>query len=446
MNKSTLLLFLFVFFLKLGSAQDLISGTWIGKHSETNEILPFEVTLEIGIGEKEMLYPLRFTIKNETYEGVFQCIALKKSARSFSISTAKYVTYSSPFNIGSLTPFFTGLLNIQRNNKGENTLDFERFSYPKSMLISEKMDSVSAKDKPNHQKLRTFLLSTPIRFIKKNESPWSHPDADSLLQPRYSPLYIGIMDTLFVNTKKLDLKIKINKDNDIVSSRLSQNPVWDQVDSKKEREDEIVVLDTGLNILGFFADDFGKTGYSSASMEIGMENFSRILNFGVKENQGFTFIAQKIYYRQKEEDITSFDEISIEEKKPGNKSTFSKTKGGKENLNEKQIKTIGTLKSRSNKLKFAIWDDAVEDGDTISIMVNDNWIASGLPVKKKPTFIEVSLQPGSNSIVFQADNLGSIVPNTSVVEIIDGKKRKSYFIETDLDHMNRINIIFDVPK
>jgi hypothetical protein len=446
MNKSTLLSFLFLFLLKLGSAQDLISGTWIGKHSETNEVLPFEVTLEIGNGEKEMLYPLRFTIKNETYEGVFQCIALKKSARSFSISTAKHITYSSPFNIGSLTPFFTGLLNIQRNNKGENTLDFERFSFPKSIVFPEKKDSVGTKDKLIHEKLRALLLSTPIRFIKKNDTIWNHPDADSLLQPRYSPHYMGIMDTIFVNSKKLDLKIKINKDNDIVSSRLLQNLVWDQVDSKKEREDEIVVLDTGLNILGFFADDFGKTGYSSACMEIGMENFSKTLNFGVRENQGFTFIAQKIYYRVKEEDLTSFDEITIDDKKTGNKQQYSKANGNKGDLNVKQIRTIGTLKSRSNKLKFAIWDDAVEDGDTISIMVNDNWIASGLPVRKKPTFIEVSLEPGSNSIIFQADNLGSIVPNTSVVEIIDGKKRKSYFIETDLDHMNRINIIFDVPK
>ena len=109
----------------------------------------------------------------------------------------------------------------------------------------------------------------------------------------------------------------------------------------------------------------------------------------------------------------------------------------------KQNKAIGTFVSKSQQLTFAIWDDAVEDGDTISLSINDKWIVKGFPVLKKPQFLTVNLQPGPNVITFMADNLGSIIPNTSVLEVIDGKKRKSFFIETDLDTNNLIKIYYD---
>jgi hypothetical protein len=67
----------------------------------------------------------------------------------------------------------------------------------------------------------------------------------------------------------------------------------------------------------------------------------------------------------------------------------------------------------------------------------------GISVKKKPQFIKVSLYPGENKIIFIADNLGSIPPNTSILEIIDGKHRKSYMIDTNLGQNNAIKIIYD---
>jgi hypothetical protein len=95
-------------------------------------------------------------------------------------------------------------------------------------------------------------------------------------------------------------------------------------------------------------------------------------------------------------------------------------------------------------LTFAIWDDAVEDGDSISLRINERWITQGFPVRKKPQFITVNLDPGPNYISFIADNMGSIIPNTSVLEIIDGKRRKSFHIETDLDQNNQVRIYYEL--
>ena len=54
------------------------------------------------------------------------------------------------------------------------------------------------------------------------------------------------------------------------------------------------------------------------------------------------------------------------------------------------------------------------------------------------------MNPGPNVITFIADNLGTIPPNTSVLEIIDGKKRKSFYIETDMNKNNQIKIFYEV--
>ncbi len=68
----------------------------------------------------------------------------------------------------------------------------------------------------------------------------------------------------------------------------------------------------------------------------------------------------------------------------------------------------------------------------------------GIAVKKKPQFIQVKLYPGDNKIIFIADNLGSIAPNTSILEIIDGKKRRSYMIDTDMKKNNAIKISYEL--
>ena len=115
-----------------------------------------------------------------------------------------------------------------------------------------------------------------------------------------------------------------------------------------------------------------------------------------------------------------------------------------ENTLLRDAKLLGNVEVSSRKITLAIWDDAVEDGDSISLSINGNWIVQGLAVKKRPQFIIVTVEPGQNKITFIADNLGSIVPNTSVLEIIDGRKRKSFMIDTNLSQNNLINIMYDI--
>ena len=159
------------------------------------------------------------------------------------------------------------------------------------------------------------------------------------------------------------------------------------------------------------------------------ENKKFKLDFTNKADIAATFIVAKIYYAKDKDDYTHFQNFDMND--PNQKVL---------NRNDK---LVGSIVATTQQITLALWDDAVEDGDSVSININGRWIVQGFPVKKNPQFIRVTLAPGPNTITFVADNLGSIPPNTSVLEIIDGKKRKSFTIETNLDQNNLIKIFYD---
>ena len=107
---------------------------------------------------------------------------------------------------------------------------------------------------------------------------------------------------------------------------------------------------------------------------------------------------------------------------------------------------IDSLYTQQQELTFAIWDDALQDGDSISLSINGKWIIQNKLVTNIPQFFKITVQPGVNNIVFVANNLGSIPPNTSILEIIDRRQRKSFNISTNLRQNNLVKIIYEVPK
>lgn len=294
------------------------------------------------------------------------------------------------------------------------------------------------------EQLFSLLENEEINLKKINNQPWSDSSTYKILQPKISPSYFGIIDTIFAKTKFGSAKFSSNKTADIISLKINNNNIVDQIDSKKSRDNEDFQLDTGLNIIVFYTDEFGKNAYSNASVEMQFDNLNRILDFREVQNTAASFIVMKVFVQFDESSVTRFDSYSEDAL---NNKINSIPQGTNKNLStslNRPGKIIGSIVAKSQQITFAIWDDAVEDGDTISISINDKWITKNFPVLKKPQFITVTLTPGPNVITFVAENLGSIIPNTSVIEIIDGKKRKSFYIETDLDQNNLIKIFYDL--
>ena len=311
--------------------------------------------------------------------------------------------------------------------------------------------------------LRNFLLDAEIKLKKINSYAWESPYSDTILTPGITKDYYGIANMIMVKDRKGTVNFSNNKkSNGIVSVILNTNTIVDLDDLTERKPVEDIALDTGLNILVFFADNYGKTVGSTGNVavEIGDKRFS--LDFANKNDLAATFIVAKIYYAPDKEKENNTDlqnsilrELSTADLQNDIKKYHYPDPSGSNLLQGdsarkvadgwllRNAKPVGTVKTNSRQIILALWDDAVEDGDSISLSINGHWVVQAFKVKKQPQFIAVTIDPGPNKLLFVANNLGTIPPNTAVLEIIDGKQRKAFMLETDLTDNNAINILYD---
>jgi hypothetical protein len=428
-------------------AQEIFIGKWTSQINHENSKTGINISLEVGNPEKSILYPAQLKISLDSFEATYQLLLVKKNMRQLAISTQKYAVAEKPFSLGNELSLLNGTFDYGKDSKGISSLELNRMFNKSKKNNGLKMPELKDYSK-NHAALAQQLFSLfengDINLKKTNNEPWLDSTTNKILQPKISPCYFGLIDTLFAKTKYGSVKFSGNKTSDIISIKINNNNIVDQIDSKKSRDNEDFILDTGLNIIVFYTDEFGKNAYSNATVEMQFDNLNRSLDFRETQNTAATFIVMKVFVQFDESSVTRFDSYSEDAL---NNKINSIPQGKNNNLStslNRPGKIIGSIVAKSQQITFAIWDDAVEDGDTISISINDKWITKNFPVLKKPQFITVTLTPGPNVITFVAENLGSIIPNTSVIEIIDGKKRKSFYIETDLNQNNLIKIFYDL--
>lgn len=413
-------------------AQDNFTGTWETTHQTPGSGMPVVATLQVARGEKSILYPAELTLQCGTFHGVYQLLLVRKNIRQAAISKTKHPIKETPFSIGNRTISLNGTFDLSIDYKdGSQYLSPNRIFFKKPFYKPDELKQSAGDDAAVIRSLVDFFESASFKLKKTNSLPWESIDASSILDTKLSAAYFGIKDSVFLKRKDGYILFNKNKkiDNDTVSIALNGKMIADQVPLNKKREAEEFLLDTGMNVLVVFADNFGKNPPNHGKFQVDFSYKQWMIDFMQAEDQGSTFIVSRLFYEQDKASITRFA------------SFFDSTPT--EKILNRESKLLGNLVATSHEITLALWDDAVEDGDSISLNINGNWITRGFPVLKKPQFIKVSLKPGPNSITFVADNLGSIPPNTSVLEIIDGNKRKAFMIDTDMDKNNLVRIFYD---
>jgi hypothetical protein len=435
-----MLLFLLLFVGERNFAQDNLSGKWSMYLFQENPADSINLNLSIGAPEKNMLYPALLEIKDNEFLGSYELLLVKKNVRQYFISKNKFPLKETPFQLEKCLAYFNGFLELVKDLRGVPQLTLNRMPFSKN---SDKNVTEAISSNSHFNVLKNTLQSVPIVFRKINNDIWSDTGTYKILQPEVSPTYFGILDTMSVHNRSGTLAFITNKDNDIISVKLNSINIVDMIDSKKRRPEEEFVLDTGMNLICFFADDFGNRPSCSASFNLTIDRNPKTISFDSPENKDATFIVAKVIYSKEESSLTTFKEGKNLNDFGNEQIQNSVTQNSDSSLN-RQSKWIGNIITYSPEITLAIWDDAVDDGDSISLMVNNQWITRSMRVRNKPFFFKVQLEPGNNEITFVADNLGSIAPNTSVLEIIDGKKRKSFNIETDYNKNNIMRIVYEV--
>lgn len=98
--------------------------------------------------------------------------------------------------------------------------------------------------------------------------------------------------------------------------------------------------------------------------------------------------------------------------------------------------------SKKNKLVLNLWDNATEDGDSISVMVNGQYIAKNMELTREKAKLVIKLEEGTNTITIFAHNEGRISPNTASCEIRAGLRKKKFTISTSLERNEAIEVFY----
>jgi len=101
---------------------------------------------------------------------------------------------------------------------------------------------------------------------------------------------------------------------------------------------------------------------------------------------------------------------------------------------ERSAEIVKVIKTNGDKVVLSLWDSLKEDGDIVSVLINDDWLLKDYEIKNRPKKIDIQLKKGDNFIVVNAENVGSIEPNTCRVLIKDSRGKTL----TELDFISNL--------
>ena len=98
-------------------------------------------------------------------------------------------------------------------------------------------------------------------------------------------------------------------------------------------------------------------------------------------------------------------------------------------------------------VKLSFYDNAEIDGDTISVLLNNQTIVSHQRLALKPITVEikVDLDHKEQEITMVGENQGEIPPNTALLIITAGKKRYQLYLASTEKKNAQVRIIYEKP-
>jgi hypothetical protein len=107
------------------------------------------------------------------------------------------------------------------------------------------------------------------------------------------------------------------------------------------------------------------------------------------------------------------------------------------------VKVKDTKNVNSRKLKIKIWDSQVEDGDIISLYLNDRKILDRHYLRLKPHQFEIELLNGNDDayLTIEANDFGKAEINTATIEIDDGTSKQTVKLMADYAKNESVRIV-----
>lgn len=394
---------------------DKWTGTWQMIHKPwagSSEKIIME--LQIGVPDQGQLYPAKIRLQYGEFKGIYEMLLVRKNEGQLGISRGKYPLLEKPYKLGTWMWYLNGTLDFKDNRLAVNRKWIDKADFWMRGLYEDGDLWVHSK-----ATLRDFLYRDTIALKKNNSSPLSDSSVHRILHPETSDIYLGIYDRIVSADSMAMMKLEDQEkyDKDTVTLLHNGRPLLYRDEVSDHNRTLQVRLDTGRNLFIFFADNYGGIPPNTGFLYMKTDGKEYGFNFSNRSNAYATFLVADVYHR------------------PISNNTLNKL------AVERTTETVATITVDTADIVLELWDGAVQDGDSISLRLNGKWIATGFPVKSVLQKIPVRLQRGDNELLFMADNLGSISPNTAELRIRYRGKTQALGLSTDMRKNNAIRLI-----
>lgn len=114
------------------------------------------------------------------------------------------------------------------------------------------------------------------------------------------------------------------------------------------------------------------------------------------------------------------------------------------NTATRRVEVVDHLKANDTEILLTLYDNAEEDGDIVTIFLNDRPMLEQIETRHEHQEFGITLQPGDNYLIFHAENLGSSPPNTAALIIRGAGLRRRIILRSDLQTSG--TLLITVPE
>ena len=429
---------------------DQWSGTWQMKYQPWPHIPPIDVQLQIAAPVEQMLYPARLTITHHTFKGIYELLLVKKNDHQLGVGRNKVPISEEPYGLGPWMMYLNGVLDYAATDTGVQ-LELKRLWFDNLGVF---MSGVYDNEFYTNTKvfIREFLYQEEVALHRVDDTPWTRPGIMDIIHN--DSVYYGVYDPIATDNPILSFAVQDEEryDHDTVTVVHNGRLIAHDMPIEEAMDLDSLILDTGENYIAFFADNYGSVPPNTANFIIGTEGSNAQLytfDFSNRSNAFATVMVARFQYQPPTPTIADTapaapSEVAPVADKPATSDTVGvqatdKPQYSGRTAGRRDIR-IGQWTVPSDKVQLEIWDEQLEDGDIISVQVNGAPVAEQVTVSRLGQRLGITLRPGSNRIMFRAENLGRIPPNTAALRITAGDQERVYQLSTDFERNNVLDI------
>ncbi len=156
----------------------------------------------------------------------------------------------------------------------------------------------------------------------------------------------------------------------------------------------------------------------------------------------------KRYYVKKE--LAQIDTGAVSQKRSSSRGSHAKRQFGSSvpflfnvgyTFDGKPLFLVQKISFSSPSVTIHVWDDALEDGDIITLYLNDRPIVSNYRLKNQKHSVQAQLVQGkTNTLYLYAHNLGEYPPNTAAIQLETRDESRNFVLSSTLESSQGVEI------